>query len=78
MSDTSTSGWTCPSCNVFVMHGTFHSCQNLPGMFTLTPRATPMGWECPRCRTIHAPHVNACWCPAPTEYVTNTGTGEGV
>lgn len=22
------------------------------------------GWECPRCKTIHAPHVNKCDCSA--------------
>lgn len=23
------------------------------------------GWECPRCRKIHAPHIAVCDCPTP-------------
>lgn len=30
-----------------------------------------IGWECPRCQTIHSPFVLACGCPPPT--VTTTG-----
>lgn len=30
-----------------------------------------MGWECPRCRTIHAPFVRQCDCPAPS-YTSTT------
>ena len=28
------------------------------------------GWECPRCRTVHAPHVALCACPPPTSTST--------
>ena len=31
-----------------------------------------VGWLCPRCGTIHAPHVEKCDCPPPT--ITTTGT----
>ncbi len=34
--------------------------------------AAGLGWECPRCRMIHAPWVAGCWCPAPT--ITTTGS----
>lgn len=34
------------------------------------PASAPMGWECPRCRAVHAPFVPRCSCAAaPTEYV---------
>ena len=26
----------------------------------------PIGWECPRCRQVWAPHIAQCSCPAPT------------
>lgn len=22
----------------------------------------PQGWQCPACRVIHAPHIQACFC----------------
>ena len=41
------------------------------------PREIPsmMGWECPRCRTIHGPFVQKCDCPPPVKTWVGTGTG---
>jgi hypothetical protein len=33
---------------------------------TKTPIAA-IGWVCPRCQAVHAPHVGRCDCPPPTE-----------
>jgi hypothetical protein len=33
---------------------------------TKTPIAA-IGWVCPRCQVVHAPHVSRCDCPPPTE-----------
>jgi hypothetical protein len=37
------------------------------GMLPVTPAPKPMrtGWECPRCQTILAPHVDRCTCKVP-------------
>lgn len=34
-----------------------------------------LGWECPRCRAIHAPWILGCGCPVPT--ITTTGRNAG-
>ena len=31
------------------------------------PPGALLGWECPRCHTIYAPHVPACACARPEE-----------
>lgn len=31
--------------------------------------STQMGWECPRCHSIHAPHVSTCNCKLPRDMV---------
>ena len=35
---------------------------------------TMMGWECPRCRTIHGPFVHKCGCSPPVKTWPDTGT----
>lgn len=49
--------YPCPHCGALVEIGAMHWCY-------VGPRAR--GWECPRCRAIHAPWVSRCDCPAPT------------
>lgn len=34
---------------------------------SVPPIKNPVGWECPRCHAIHAPHVSRCNCPVPTQ-----------
>lgn len=30
-----------------------------------------IGWECPRCGKIHAPHIDSCDCSKPGEWAPN-------
>lgn len=39
------------------------------------PMPAAMGWECPRCHAIYAPHVHQCIC-APPAITTTTLTIE--
>ena len=72
-----TGGYSCQVCGAFIPHGTIHFCAGAPSPsnipFFRYSGVTQVGWECPRCHTIHAPWVSACWCPAPTELTTDTG-----
>lgn len=55
-------GYDCPLCGTWVPCDHVHICNTAA---TRTDVAS-LGWECPRCRTIHAPWVSRCDCPAPT------------
>jgi len=50
----------CPYCNQF--HDANMPC---PG-WAFEPADYPIGWICPRCNKVHAPHIPACDCPPPT------------
>ena len=56
-------GWTCQTCGAFVAYNAMHVCG---GRLNIDfGQAAPRGWECPRCRIIHAPWVTQCYCPRP-------------
>lgn len=41
-------------------HGIVHGGNLMPCVICYQP--TPLGWQCPRCRAVNAPHVNQCAC----------------
>lgn len=45
--------------------------QPIPNPWDASPRNPNMGWQCPRCGTVHAPHIDSCRC----NYGTSTTTG---
>jgi hypothetical protein len=38
------------------------------------PSPAPVGWQCTRCGTIHAPWVDRCNCPPPFRVTYTIGT----
>lgn len=50
-------------------------CDECNPMIDFEPQQTEIvgglvGWECPRCRTIHSPFVKSCGCHPPTKTST--------
>jgi hypothetical protein len=45
-----------------------------PNALAFTPMAQ-QGWECPRCKTIHSPHVPMCMCRKPPKIDYTQGAG---
>lgn len=45
-----------------------------PNLIPFAPiQFRPMGWECPRCGTIHAPHVDSCACSSARDQALRFG-----
>lgn len=56
-------GWLCDGCNSVVPDGVSHKCVRSiahPEPIITNGDALPTGWRCPSCRSVWAPHIEAC------------------
>jgi hypothetical protein len=49
----------CPLCGRDFDTAGHCACEN-PGYTLWLPPIVPMGWKCPQCGRIHAPHISTC------------------
>ena len=64
-------GCTLPSPCERCRTNTLPNLQN-PFQLPYSPAPAQMGWQCPRCGVVHAPHVASCQCSLRTYVLPNT------
>lgn len=58
---------TCNNKTTCACDGTCSNCvtKEIVGSYSFIPYPSPnQGWECPKCKVVHAPTVSSCYCQA--------------